>query len=91
MDYKQYKDDMILRDYLAYDRTRMALVRTFLAIVRTALGLFATGIGLVIAHNAIVQLYLGYILIVVACGVLVYGFYYGIRTKKKLDTLNLDA
>lgn len=91
MDYKKYKDDMILRDYLAYDRTRMALVRTVLAIVRTALGLFATGIGLVIAHNAVIQLYLGYVLITVAVGVLIYGAVYGLKTKYKLDTLNLDA
>ena len=91
MDYSQYKEDMILRDFLAYDRTRMALIRTVLAIMRTALGLFATGIGLVIAHNADIQLYLGYILIVVASGVVVYGFFYGMKTKRKLDLLNLDA
>lgn len=90
MDYSEYRSEMILRDYFAYDRTRMALIRTVLAIARTALGLFATGIGLVIAHNAMIQLYLGYVLITVASIVLVYGVWYGLKTKKRLDRFESD-
>ena len=87
MDYSELSSEMILRDYLAYDRTRMALIRTVLSIIRTALGLFATGIGLVIAHTEMIQLYLGYVLITVAAVVLIYGIYYGFKTKRKLDTV----
>lgn len=39
------KDDLILRDYLAMDRTVLANERTFLAYVRTALAFLITGIG----------------------------------------------
>ena len=35
--YSEFTGEMILRDVLAYDRTRLALSRTFLAFVRTAL------------------------------------------------------
>ena len=90
MDYSQYKDEMILRDYLAYDRTRMALVRTVLSIVRTALGLFATGIGLVIAHSSNIQLYLGYVLLIVSTGVLIYGIWYGMDMKTKLSQIKQE-
>ena len=38
---------MILRDYLAVDRTHLANERTFLAYIRTCLGLFATGAALI--------------------------------------------
>jgi putative membrane protein len=40
-------DSLILRDYLAVDRTQLANERTFLAYVRTALGVAITGVSLV--------------------------------------------
>ena len=44
---REYADDtMILRDYLALERTILARKRTFLAYLRTILSLFATGIGI---------------------------------------------
>ena len=49
--YSEFTGEMILRDVLAYDRTRLALSRTFLAFVRTALGLLASGAGLVILQK----------------------------------------
>lgn len=39
------QDKLILRDYLALDRTLLALERTFLSYARTALGLFSAGIA----------------------------------------------
>ena len=51
-EYKNHEGDMILRDYLAYDRTKFALLRTFLSIERTALGLLASGAGLVILQTS---------------------------------------
>ena len=38
---------MILRDYLAADRTYLANERTLLAYIRTCVGLFATGAALI--------------------------------------------
>ena len=46
--YEQFKrEEMILRDWLALDRTVLANKRTFLAYGRTAMALFALGIAFV--------------------------------------------
>lgn len=46
--YQQFKrEEMILRDWLALDRTVFANKRTFLAYGRTAIALFALGIAFV--------------------------------------------
>ncbi len=41
------QDNLILRDYLAIDRTRMANKRTFLAYVRTSLMLMGSGVSVI--------------------------------------------
>ena len=81
------KDEMILRDYLAYDRTRLALTRTFLSIVRTALGLLASGAGLVILRENTALIVIGYVLIAAAALVMVFGIAYWRRYRKRLDSL----
>lgn len=86
-EYTGFKDELILRDVLAYDRTRLALTRTILSIVRTALGLLASGAGLVILQENTFLIALGYVLIVAAALVLVFGTVYYRRFKKRLDTL----
>ncbi len=86
-DYTQLGDEMILRDYLAYDRTQLALTRTFLSIVRTALGLLASGAGLVILQENAALIVLGYVLIAAAALVLAFGVAYWRRFKKRLDAL----
>ena len=50
---------MILRDYLATDRTHLANERTFLAYIRTCVGLFATGAALInfVENNVLIVLY----------------------------------
>ena len=40
-------DELILRDWLARDRTVLANERTLLAYIRTALALLAAGVGLI--------------------------------------------
>ena len=86
-EYTDYKDELILRDLLAFDRTQLALMRTFLSIVRTALGLLASGAGLVILQDNSLLIMLGYILIAAAALVLVFGISYYRRFKKRLDAL----
>ena len=86
-EYKDYQDDMILRDHLAYDRTKFALLRTFLAIERTALGLLASGAGLVILQTSATLVSIGYVLVAVAFCVFVAGGVYSWRAKKRLDGL----
>lgn len=86
-EYAEYEDDMILRDHLAYDRTKFALLRTFLAIERTALGLLASGAGLVILQTSRTLVSIGYVLCAVALVVFVVGGVYSWRAKKRLDGL----
>lgn len=47
--------DMILRDFLAVDRTRLANQRTLLSMVRTGLYLFVMGLS-VLSMEALVEL-----------------------------------
>ena len=86
-EYADYQDEMILRDHLAYDRTKFALLRTFLSIERTALGLLASGAGLVILQTSRLLVAIGYVLVAVACVVFVVGGMYSWRAKKRLDGL----
>lgn len=85
--YQDHVEDMILRDHLAYDRTKFALVRTFLSICRTALGLFASGEALVILQTSPELIFVGYLLIAVAAAVLFSGSVYSYRAKRRLDGL----
>lgn len=86
-EYAEFQGDMILRDHLAYDRTKFALLRTFLAIERTALGLLASGAGLVILQTSATLVSLGYVLCFVAATVFVVGGVYSLRAKRRLDGL----
>ena len=86
-EYTDFKEELILRDVLAYDRTQLALMRTFLSIVRTALGLLASGAGLVILQDNSLLIALGYVLIGAAALVLVFGIAYYRKFKKRLDAL----
>lgn len=86
-DYMEFKDELILRDALAYDRTQLALTRTILSIIRTALGLLASGAGLVILQENSFLIVLGYVLIAAAAAVLVFGIGYYRKFRKRLDAL----
>lgn len=90
-EYADYQGDMILRDHLAYDRTKFALLRTFLAIERTALGLLASGAGLVILQTSRTLVSIGYVLVAVAFAVFVAGGVYSWRAKRRLDGLKDGA
>ena len=83
-------EEMGLRDYLAYDRTRLALLRTVLSIGRTALGLLASGAGLVILQEDRTLITLGYVLIGTAAVVLLLGILYYLKFRKRLEGVKLD-
>lgn len=85
--YAKHAEEMILRDHLAYGRTKFALMRTFLSICRTALGLFASGEGLVILQTSAELVFVGYVLIAVAAATLVVGSVYSYRAKRRMDGL----
>ncbi len=59
--YQQFrKEDLILRDYLALDRTVVANERTFLAYIRTALAFFVSGVTFIHFFGEIVFEILGW-------------------------------
>ncbi|MBQ7679573.1 MAG: DUF202 domain-containing protein [Butyrivibrio sp.] len=86
-DYAEMQEDMILRDYLAYDRTKLALTRTFLSILRTVLGFFATGAGLIIIKENDLLVMIGYALMGIAFVVLIWGMIYCRQYRKRLNEL----
>jgi len=75
---------MILRDYLAIDRTNLANERTLLAYIRTCIGLFATGAALInfVEYDALGIL--GYIFIVVSPVLFFFGLWRFIKTINKV-------
>ena len=82
--YEEFSEEMILRDFLAVDRTSLANERTVLSYVRTGIGLFATGAGLVHLTEESGLTYLGYVLAVLAPLVCAFGLYRFIKVKKIL-------
>ena len=78
------QNKMILRDYLAVDRTHLANERTFLAYIRTCIGLFATGAALINFVDNNVLALLGYILIGVSPVLFILGLLRFAKTKHKI-------
>lgn len=73
--YEQFKrEEMILRDWLALDRTVLANKRTFLAYGRTAIALFALGIAFVkLIHHEFFEIS-GFVLMTLGIIVFIIGF-----------------
>ena len=72
---RYYCENLILRDYLAVDRTKLANERTYLAYLRTFISVLASGIGLITLLTGLEYKIPGYILIALSPGILVYGTY----------------
>ena len=91
MSKKQYEidsEEMIVRDYLAVDRTAQANERTFLAYIRTALAFGAGGIGLIkFFDESIGIVVLGWLLISLGLVVLIFGVYRFIKFRRTISNL----
>lgn len=82
--YKELYNEMILRDFLALDRTILANKRTFLAYTRTFIGLVAGGIGMIeLVANGIINI-IGYVFIFVAIPVILIGLVDYMKMRKAL-------
>ena len=81
----KFKDeDLILRDYLAIERTRLANVRTLFAYIRTSLYLLTAGIG-ILQIDSISQLNgLAWVCIIAGIILFVFGFVHYSKIKKQL-------
>ena len=85
--YTNNKDNMILRDFLAVDRTDLANERTLLAYMRTFIGLLVSGVGLIKFIDDNTLIIIGYILSSVSPIILLLGIYRFLRVRKKIKNV----
>lgn len=81
----KFKDEeLILRDYLAIERTRLANVRTLFAYIRTSLYLLTAGIG-ILQIDSISQLD-GLAWVCITAGIILFffGFIHYLKIRKQL-------
>lgn len=76
--------EMILRDYLAVERTRLANERTLFAYIRTALYLLTVGIGIFEIRSIWHLKWLGWICLLLSIIILPLGIVRFIKIKKHL-------
>lgn len=67
------RQELILRDELARDRTVLANERTLLSYIRTGLAFAVTGVGTIKFFPALISLLLGWCLVVLAFLIVVLG------------------
>ncbi|MFQ3212978.1 MAG: putative membrane protein [Marivirga sp.] len=82
-----YQNDapIILRDFLALERTKLANERTLFSYIRTSLYLFIGGIGLLQLRNFEQLIWLAYSSVVISMFLLSFGLLRYIRFNKKLQ------
>ena len=83
--YEDSKDKLILRDYLAAERTSLANERTFLAYVRTAIGFAAAGATLLHFLESLATDVVGWALVAVSALVLIVGGWRYFRVRRYLE------
>lgn len=95
---KIIKEELILRDHLAADRTTLANERTYLAYVRTSMTMFIVGVSLVKFFNSIISQIIGGLFMLFSLGIFVLGSvrYRAMSTliqhvNKKVDTMPLNT
>ncbi|MDR1626585.1 MAG: DUF202 domain-containing protein [Spirochaetia bacterium] len=80
--------EMILRDYLALDRTKLANERTLLAYLRMGIGLVAAGIGMIGILDLFWAHIVGWCFLAAAPAALITGVRNFARMKKKMGLLD---
>ncbi len=77
-------DKIILRDYLALERTRLANERTLFAFIRTSLYMLLAGIAIVQLEGLEPIKLLGYLLLILCVVTLIFGVIRFVHFRKKL-------
>jgi putative membrane protein len=89
------KERIILRDYLAMQRTTLANERTLFAYIRTSLYLILSGIGLLGLEEFEELNWVGYLSLGLSAVIIIYGVirYYMLRHKLRnfYDTIGMQA
>ncbi len=83
------EEEIILRDYLAVDRTVLANERTFLSYVRTALAFAAGGVTLIHFFDSAYATVTGYVLLPMAAIVFVVGIQRFLYYRRRLRSVEL--
>lgn len=78
---------MILRDFLAADRTLLANERTLLAYIRTGIGMLAIAISLIKLFDTNFTYILGIVFILLSIIPIVFGIYRYKRINKKIENV----
>lgn len=84
------KERIILRDYLALQRTSLANERTLFSYIRTSLYLILAGIGFIKIETFESLIWLGYTCFGVSVILLIYGIYHFIKLKNHLKKYYAD-
>ena|SRR3990167_3129982 len=79
------KESLILRDYLAADRTALAIDRTVLSYIRTALTALIAGVSFIKFFNNQILTIIGWLLVILTPIILLFGLW-RIWEMKKLVT-----
>ena len=83
------REDMILRDHLATDRTVLANERTFLAYLRTALSLIVSGASFIKFSDTPFVQYIGYFFIPLGAYIGFWGTKNYLKVNQRLSHLQL--
>lgn len=89
--YEKVHDKIILRDYLALDRTKLANERTLLAYIRLFIAVLAAGFGFIEFINQSLFILLGWIFVIFSPFILIIGFYRFITLTRNLYTIDIDS
>lgn len=83
-------DQLILRDWLAIDRTILANKRTVLAYIRTAMAFFISGVTAIhFVESSWIKIF-GGVLVVISIIILIMGFYDFYKYQKSIEELLKD-
>ena len=79
--------ELILRDFLATDRTILANERTFLAYIRTALSVFAAGASFLQFFHSFFMKVIGWIFIPLGIIIFIVGWVKYEKTKRQINKI----
>ncbi|MFH2068047.1 MAG: DUF202 domain-containing protein [Candidatus Omnitrophota bacterium] len=81
------KEELILRDFLATDRTVLANERTFLAYIRTALSVFAVGASFLQFFRSFFMEIIGWIFIPLGIIIFIVGWVKYEKMKRQINKI----
>lgn len=87
----QNKEKIILRDYLALERTTMANQRTLYAVIRTAIYLVLAGIAFITLETFTKLNWIGYVLFAISGTMVMFGVIRFLALRKKLTRFYDDS